>query len=147
MFISIVIWICRPQRYRPDWHAEAIAEREQVATEPGEWTAPGDAGFVADAAVDRESVGAGEARANLLAMAKTGMGFISKRWTPRGLLMCLEMNRNLKPGFTVKDGLACAAEMFFSQAVARNSFRACAAVLSPCRMRRRYVVAASTLIA
>ena len=52
---------------------------------------------------------------SLQALSAASQGAVEVRWTPRGVLLSLQLAANLKPGSSFVDVLSCCARMFFGE--------------------------------
>ena len=95
-------------RQAPEWEQQARDEQERMAAEPDLADGPD---IVKDVAHD-ESVGANEARRNLVGMHTPGRGFVKHEYTVRGILLCLSFAFCLKPSVSLQECLANACELF-----------------------------------
>ena len=57
----------------------------------------------------------GVAWRNLQALSAASQGAVEVRWTPRGILLSLQLAANLKSGSSFVDVLSCCARMFFGE--------------------------------
>ena len=78
---------------------------------------PGDSGIPSLAAPTPPGMptSVGVAWGNLQAMSHASDGAVDVRWTPRGILLSLQLASNLKPGSSFVDVLSCCAHIFFGE--------------------------------